>query len=409
MRLVTLLLMLTLQQSLNAAEAVVGMSEKVFNALDEVQASLDAGELPQAQAQLGKLLEDGLSPYERAHTLNLLAYTHYEQDAIGEARRLYEEALLQPELPNSMQVNLLMTLGQVSLVQEDHAAAERYLRRLLQLPDQDLPQHRVLLAAALLGQEHYRDARELLTSAIDAVANAGREPREQWLSMLASVNYELEDYPAMRDVLRRLTTLYPREQYLMNLAALHGQLGDSGRQLSLIESLRDDDRLEQSTRLLMLANLFLAEGLPFEAAQLLQGAIDDERVAADRRNLELLSQAWYLAAETERAIEPLARAAELAEDGELFMRLARLHMDANNWSAANEAARRALDKGKLRQEGHAWLLRGMAKAYLEQFREADGFFRRAARFEHSENFAGQWLSYIASEEEAAALRREQES
>jgi hypothetical protein len=40
------------------------------------------------------------------------------------------------------------------------------------------------------------------------------------------VYYEIDDYAAMRDVIEKLVLLYPREQYVMNLAALHGQLGD---------------------------------------------------------------------------------------------------------------------------------------------------------------------------------------
>jgi hypothetical protein len=47
----------------------------------------------------------------------------------------------------------------------------------------------------------------------------------------------------MRDVVEKLVLLYPREQYVMNLAALHGQLGDSEKQLALVESLLDDERL----------------------------------------------------------------------------------------------------------------------------------------------------------------------
>ena len=404
-RLLLLLLLAGLALPGTAADAVVGMSEKVFNALDEAQTFLDEGATAEAQGALRELLERRkLTPYETAHTHNLLAYTYYEQDAIDRARTYYEQALAQEELPASMVANLLITLGQVSLVQEDHGAAEAYLRRLLAIPEQDLPRHRVLLAAALLGQERYEDALEPLTSAIASETADGGQPPEQWLSMLSSVHYAREDYRAMRETVRQLSELYPRQQYLVNLAALHGQLGDSERQLALIEALRDDDRLEASTRLELLATLFLAASLPYEAAQLLQAALDDGRLEADLQNLEMLSQAWYLAAETERATAPLARAAALAETGKLYLRLARLHMDANDWEAANDAARRALDKGGLREEGQAWLLRGMAAARLERFREASGFFEHAAGFEESEALAGQWLSYLASEEDAAALR-----
>jgi tetratricopeptide (TPR) repeat protein len=232
------------------------------------------------------------------------------------------------ELPNAMRVTLLNSLGQVNLAGENYAAAERYLRQLLALPDQDVPSNQVLLAAALLGQERYADALEPLLSAVEGERAKGNQPRENWLSMLASIYYEINDYAAMRDVVEELVELYPREQYVMNLAALHGQLGDQGRQLALIESLLDDERLTQPTHLRMIVNLFLGEEMPHKAAVILERELDSGRLERNLSNLELLSQAWLLSAETENAIEPLAEAAELSESGELYLRLARLHMDA---------------------------------------------------------------------------------
>jgi hypothetical protein len=193
----------------------------------------------------------------------------------------------------------------------------------------------------------------------------------------------------------------------MNLAALHGQLGETDRRLALVESLADEERLEQETHLKMLANLFLAEGLPHKAAMLVEREIEAGRIEASVDNLEMLSQAWYTAAEPGRALPPLSRAADMAEDGELYLRLARLHMDAYDWPAADSAARAALTKGGLREEGHAWLLRGMAQVRLKQHTEARTFLQRAERFDETRNYAEQWLAWLSSEEEREAAMAEQ--
>ena len=231
---------------------------------------------------------------------------------------------------------------------------------------------------------------------------AGERPRENWLSMLASTHYELEDYAGMRDVVRRLVREYPREQYLINLAALHGQLGDTARQLSLVEALADDGRIRQEPNLVMLANLFMAEELPYKAASLVQREMDDGNITETAGHLELLSQAWYTASEPSKALKPLEKAAAMSDDGELYLRLARLHMDAYDWSAADRAARAALARGGLRQEGHAWLMRGMAMVRQKQFTEAIVFLGRAQEFQETEQHAAQWLAWVESE----AARRE---
>jgi tetratricopeptide (TPR) repeat protein len=381
-------------------EAVVGMSEKVFKAIGEAQEMIDAGAYPDARAKLEKLLERGrLSSYERAHTLNLVGYTWYEQDQLDKARLTFEQALAEPRLPDSMQTNLLLTLGQVCLAQESYEEAESYLRRLMEIRGQDTPSNKVLLATALMGQARYSEALKPLQSAYRVSIAKGEKPRENLLSMLASVHYEMNNLEQMRDTVSLLVEYYPREQYLMNLAALHGQLGDVPRQLALVESLLDDSRLRKASHLTMLASLLLAEGRPHKAAVLLERHIESGGIEASVANLELLSQAWYNAADPARALPPLERAADLSDDGELYLRVARLHMDAYDWSAADRAARAALSKGGLRQEGQAWLVRGMAKVRLEQFNEAQELLQRAADFDDTSRYAEQWLAWMTTEME----------
>ena len=381
-----------------AKEQVLGMSERAFKVLDQAQVFIDAGDYAGARGVLGAAMERRLSSYERAHMLNVTGYTWYEQNNLERALGSYREALTLEELPNSMLVTLRLSLGQLNLIKEDYSAAEEHLRELLLLADQDTASNRVLLAAALIGQERYEDALKPLRTAIDEKRAEGEVPPENWLSMLSSVYFELDDYPAMLAVVEQLAIHYTREQYLINLAALHGQLGDTGRQLALIESLLDKELLHQSTHLQMIANLYLGESMPHKAATLLQQEMDAGRIESTLRNLELLSQAWYMSAEPDNAIAPLAKAAELSESGDLYLRLARLHMDAYRWQEAGDAARAALEKGGLRQEGQAWLLRGMAEVRLQQFTEARQRFRKAANYDDTRKYATQWLSYLNSEE-----------
>jgi tetratricopeptide (TPR) repeat protein len=394
-----LLLALCLAQVAAAKDRVLGMSERVFKIIGEAQAFVDAEDYTAAREVVDDALERRrLSTYERAHMLNIKGYTWYEQDDLDMAIATYEEALTLEDLPISMLITLNLTLGQVNLVAENYAESEKHLRALLALETQDTGSNKALLAASLMGQERFAEALTPLVDAIESEEAAGGTVRENWLSMLSSIYFELDDYPAMREVIEKLVVLYPREQYLMNLAALHGQLGESEKQLALIESLRDDERLERPTDLTMLVNLYLGAELPYEAASLLDSELANGRVESTVKNLELLSQAWYLSAETERAIAPLAEAAKMSESGEIYLRLARLHMDAYEWAEAEEAARAALDKGGLKEEGHAWLLRGMAHVRLKQFLEAQRHFKRAGKFDYTETYASQWLKYVDAEQ-----------
>jgi tetratricopeptide (TPR) repeat protein len=300
---------------------------------------------------------------------------------------------------------LLTTVSQLALVVEDYPAAERFALRLIASPGKNPPPatSHVLLAQAYIGQEEYAKAEAPLRKAISMQREKGRLPRENWMSMLSAVYFNQDDYVSMRDVLYQMVELYPRERYLINLAALHGQLGETDKQLALIESLLDDQRLQQGHHLLNLANLFLAHKLPYKAAALLETEMDAERIESSQRNLELQSQAWYLAGEEDRAIPPLAAAAAIAEDGKLYLRVARLYMDIYDWKNAEIAARAAAEKGGLRDPGGAWLLQGMALARANKLDRARKAFKRALEYDDNKKWAKQWLKFVANEERRLAM------
>lgn len=380
-----------------AAERQLGMSERTFKVMDEAREALDLEDFDGAVTVLERALSRGASSYEAAQMYRLLGLAHYRRDDLPAARQAYEAALAQPRLPVSLTADLVASLGRLGLMMEDFAAARAHFEALLEISDQDTPEHRVLLATALLREDEHRRAAELLESAIASERQAGSEPREAWLTMLSAAYYALEELPSMQQTLKELIALYPRDQYLLNLAAIYGQLGEQSRQLAVMEALLDAGRLDRATQVKTTAQLLLAEQLPFKAAHLLQAAMDDGRLPASQQNLELLSQAWYLAEDGERALEPLRQAAAQADDGSLYLRIAGLELDAYRWRAADAAAERALAAGLAGREGDAWLIRGMARVRLKDYQPAIEYFRRASAFDRSRAYAQQWTTFAEGE------------
>jgi tetratricopeptide (TPR) repeat protein len=404
-RILLLCLLLCLTRTGIAKEVVMGMSKKTYDAINGVQLMLDAKQWAQCVERLDELLLRKLNNYERGHMLNMKGFALYQMEDMEPALATYETALQLEDLPDSQVRALLTTVSQLALVVEDYPAAERFALRLTNSPGKNPPpaMSHVILAQAYIGQEKYAEAEAPLLKAISMQQEKGAKPRENWLSMLSAVYFYQDDYASMREVLYQMVELFPRERYLVNLAALHGQLGETDKQLALIESLLNDERLQQEHHLLNLANLFLAHNLPYKAAELLETEMDAERIKSSRQNLELQSQAWYLAGEDEKAIPPLAAAAAIAEDGELYLRVARLYMDIYDWKNAEIAANAAAEKGGLRDPGGAWLLQGMALTRANELDRARKAFRRALKFEGNKKWAKQWLSFVENEERRLAV------
>ncbi|NNL95527.1 MAG: tetratricopeptide repeat protein, partial [Xanthomonadales bacterium] len=260
----------------------------------------------------------------------------------------------------------------------------------------------MLLGQAYFQMQDYQAALDPIRTAIDMTRDQGRVPRENDLLLLRVCYYELGNFPAMIDVLIELVTHYPKDTYILTLAGVYSELGDTKKQLALAEVLYERGYLNNPTHITNLANLYLLHETPYKAAVLLEKEMEADRVPSDERNLRLLSQAWYTAREDEKAIPPLKRAAEQSQEGELFVRLAQAHINLEQFSEAVEALNKGLQLGGLSREDTANIMLGMAHFNLKQLNQAKRAFERALPDNRSRRAASQWIQYVESE-----LRRQE--
>jgi tetratricopeptide (TPR) repeat protein len=111
-------------------------------------------------------------------------------------------------------------------------------------------------------------------------------------------------------------------------------------------------------------------------------------------NLELYANSLLHAREYTSAIAPLAEAAELSTDGDLYVRLAQVHLEVEDWRKARRALQSAIEKGGLRDVGSAQLLLGISNYNEDRYLSAQTAFQAAAEEEKSANSANKWLKYV---------------
>ena len=116
---------------------------------------------------------------------------------------------------------------------------------------------------------------------------------------------------------------------------------------------------------------------------------------------QLLANSLLAARENERALEPLEEAASLADDGEAYVRLSQVHIQAERWPEARAALRQAFDKGGLKDPGHAHLLLGIAAYQEKRFGQARSAFARARGHEKTRDMAERWMQFVDREAAAA--------
>ena len=376
----------------------MAMSQGVFEELQEAQQLIETKQYSNGHRILQKLLgKKKLSVYESAQIWNLTAYAYYLQERYGDAIRAYEQVLSQGEIPEAIVQSTLKTLSQLYFTVEDYTKAMETVERLMAEVSNPSPEVYMLLGQAHFQLKQYKQAVKPIATAIDKYRSQGKKPRENWLLLLRVCYYELKDYKKMIGVLKQLITLYPKEQYLLTLAGVYSELGDTHKQLALTEALYESGYVTGSRHVINLANLYLLHGVPYKAAKVLEKAIDGRNVKADERNLRLLSQSWYQAREDKKAIPPLARAAVLSGNGELFVRLAQSYINLDRWQEAVDAVQTGLEKGGVKRKDIANIMLGMALFNQHKLSAARNAFLNAKGDKRSVKVARQWIAYVDSE------------
>jgi len=379
-------------------KTTVAMSQPVYEALMEIQELVEADDFANAQSKIKKLQEKKkLSPYESAQIWNLAGYAYYLQENYGEAIRAYNKVLAQPELPEALQQSTLKTLAQLQFTMEDYPTALKTIQQLMSVVVEPAADVYMLLGQAYFQMQQYEEAKEPIKTAIALFREQGRVPRENWLLLLRVIYWELKDFPNMLVVLEELIEAYPKDTYVLTLAGVYSELGDTKKQLALTEALYEKGYIDGKTHAVNLANLYLLHGVPVKAAIVLEKEIAAKNVKADVRNLRLLSQAWYSAREDRKAIPPLAQAAAMSDDGELYIRLAQSHINLEHWNEAAAAAKKGLAEGNLKRKDTANIMYGMALFNQKKLEQAKRAFAAAAKDKRSRRAAQQWIKYADSE------------
>ena len=149
--------------------------------------------------------------------------------------------------------------------------------------------------------------------------------------------------------------------------------------------------------------LYRYHNVPIKAANLLAEAIDNGKVVAQEKYLDMLAQAYIAAKDDEKSIPVLIKAAEIGETGKFDAHLAQAYLNLEKWQLAINSADKALERGKLDSEsteGNMYLVKGMAAFNLQNFEQSLVAFNQAKKVKSSAKTAKQWFHYVEKEQGA---------
>ncbi len=186
------------------------------------------------------------------------------------------------------------------------------------------------------------------------------------------------------------------KEYWKQLSNIYYLLNDDKRSLAVLELAYIKGLLSKEKEIINLANLYAYMHLSYKAVNLLEKAMDDGRITANKNNLKLLSDCYFRAKELEKAGMVLTRAADLSNDPELYLRIGQMQVEQENWPDAIQSIEKAIMIGGLKQPGNAYLLQGIAFYEHEKYGKAMVAFERAKKDKKTAEQALKWIDFLSS-------------
>ena len=234
------------------------------------------------------------------------------------------------------------------------------------------------LADTRKSSDKYAEIEEAIKSIEADAANLAKGPtRENWWLLLRAAYFELEQMDKVKETLERLVVEWSKKEYWTQLSAFYGQDKQEKEQMAAYQTAYHEGFLEKSSEFVQMAQLYLSVEAPYEAAKLLQKAMDEDKVDKEVKNWKILAQAWFLSGYDEPAIVALREAAKLSDDGELDIRLARSLNNIADYEGCTNSAKTAIQKGDLKRLDESYITLGMCQFEVADFEGAKDAFANA--------------------------------
>ena len=234
------------------------------------------------------------------------------------------------------------------------------------------------LADTRKSSDKYAEIEEAIKSIEADAANLAKGPTREnrWL-LLRAAYFELEQMDKVKETLERLVVEWSKKEYWTQLSAFYGQDKQEKEQMAAYQTAYHEGFLEKSSEFVQMAQLYLSVEAPYEAAKLLQKAMDEDKVDKEVKNWKILAQAWFLSGYDEPAIVALREAAKLSDDGELDIRLARSLNNIADYEGCTNSAKTAIQKGELKRLDESYITLGMCQFEIADFEGAKDAFANA--------------------------------
>ena len=374
---------------------------KTFEVLTKAQELTEKDKFTEALKALDSVKDSSKirnNSYAKSQMWNFYAYIYASQELFREAIAAYRKVIAEKDAPDGLKLQAKYTTAQLYFQMEDYDSVIKFMEEWLATSAKPTATAHIMLAQAYYEKKRFNKALENLDLAIQLNTAEGKQKiNENWLRMKIAIYYETNNMERTLATYRELFALYPKIDYLKQIAGLYGETGKTKERLTTYDAVYLHGSLQKESEVLNLAYMYLGQGAPYKAGRIIEEGIKTGVITESANNLETLANAWAQANEHTKAIPVLQQIADMSDKGLLYARLAGVYFDAGKFEQAAIAARHADNKGGLKQRSGNQMLLGMALFNTKDYEGALQAFRQAKKSKKNFSDARQWEKYTLGE------------
>ena len=395
---------------------VKAMSQQLASRIEPARACLapepevEGGPVPEPDAQCALDILQGiqianLPGHEKAEIWNLMGYTYYLLEDQARTKEYYTRVINEPEANAPLVMRTLKTVAQLHMIDEQWDLALRYYTEWMSFQEVVGASDYALLANIYYNMEDLDSSLENIEIAIEMRESNGEIAQENWYSIQKAISYEQRNFRKCIEILDKLIVNYPNVRYWRELGGMYAELEEEVEQMAAYHLAYIQDGFTSEGQYTGLAYMFISARAPYKAADIMIGALEQEEIEDNEKNLQLIGSALYQSAELQKALPWMERAAEKSTDGESFARLSGIYVDLQRYEDALRTATEAAERGADRMD-LVYLTKGNAEFNLQRYDDAIQTFRQVDRDSQGYDSAVEWIRYVEAEKKRAQQLRD---
>ncbi|QYK02653.1 tetratricopeptide repeat protein [Shewanella psychrotolerans] len=357
----------------------------------KVQKSFEAYQEGNIDEAMAVLLEASPSdPFDKAYIARMLGNFYAEKSQMGTALKYLKQAVDADILGGADHAATLRLYADLLIQERKFKETIPYYYAWMEFTCKEDPQVYRRIGIAYSELKEWDKVLEV----VDKGLSISTKPDKGLYQMKLTAYFNKKDYNNAVKVLETMVPLFQQDGRLwVQLAQFYLMTEDYEKSLATYDLAYKNGFLETAGNITRLSQLLAQNGSPYRAAKVYEKHMKSGLIKEEERTLSILAGFYHNAKELKEAADYYGKAAEIGNDGTLYLKQARLLTLREKHKEAIPVLKKALAAGDV-SEGEVEFELALAYLGTKQYKAAYNACLKAAKDDKTKRTAKSYLAYI---------------